>query len=159
RGNDTGVSVELDFFVQRAADTLNHLTLHLVLEAIGIYDGARVDASGDSRQLDGSAIQIDHDLGDCGAVAVKPFVQDAGEAPAPAGLRKDAGNTGVGRRTCLQFAFCATVLTTLMKRGSDKWRRRYWMGSAFRLAAISSMKHSCANVFCSRSGERSHAVH
>jgi hypothetical protein len=38
------------------------------------------------------------------------------------------------------------------------WRSRYATGSAFTCAAISSISDSCANVFCSRLGDRSGPV-
>src|SRR5881409_4128105 len=47
-GSDaTRCPVELDLFVQRSADALDHLTFYLVGETIWINDGARVHAGGD----------------------------------------------------------------------------------------------------------------
>src|SRR3989442_3749610 len=95
-GSDgTGCPVELDFFDQRAADALDHLTFHLVAETIRIYDGARVYAHGDFRHRDDALVLIDRNSGDHGAVAVKALVQDAGEAPAG----DHAGASGVERVT------------------------------------------------------------
>ena len=45
-----------------------------------------------------------------------------------------------------------------MTLGSFRYRSRKATGSAFARAATSSIKHSCANVFCSRAGERSGPV-
>src|SRR5262245_58957672 len=81
-GSDpTRCPVELDFFQQGAADALNHLTFHLVTETIRIYDRARVDAHSDFGHRDGALVLIDTDFRNHGAVAVKPLIQDAGEAP------------------------------------------------------------------------------
>lgn len=45
-----------------------------------------------------------------------------------------------------------------MIRGSHECCNRYLTGSVFVYALISSRKHSCANVFCRRNGDRSGPV-
>ena len=65
---------------------------------------------------------------------------------------------GLGDGRASQFAAFAAAATTSFSRGSLRCRRRYATGSAFTCAATSSRKHSCANVFCSRDGDRSGPV-
>ena len=55
-------------------------------------------------------------------------------------------------------AFAAARIDVAQARDRSRCRSRYSTGSAFTCAATSSMKHSCANVFCSRSGARSGPV-
>src|SRR5882672_7292675 len=69
---------------------------------------------------------------------------------------RDAAGFGDGRVS--QPACFAAALITSFNRGSLRWRSRYWIGSAFTCAAISSKNDSCANAFCSRAGERSGPV-
>src|SRR5689334_4111548 len=65
---------------------------------------------------------------------------------------------GRGDGRASQAAPLAAALTTAFSRASPRCRRRYATGSALTEAAISSRKHSCAKVFCSRDGDRSGPV-
>ncbi len=84
------------------------------------------------------------------------FVGDARDAASGGDPRWLARGLGEGRAS--QFAVFAAAFTTSIIRCSLKWRKRNSTGSAFARAASSSMKDSCANVFCSRCGERSGPV-
>src|SRR5687767_8121715 len=75
--------------------------------------------------------------------------------PVTTPVRRAPGR-GDGRAS--QPAVFAAAARTFLSRGSRRCRCRYSIGSALTEAAISSMKHSCANVFCSRAGERSGPV-
>ena len=65
---------------------------------------------------------------------------------------------GFGEGRASQFANSAAPFTTSITLGSFRYRSRNATGSAFTRAATSSIKHSWANVFCSRAGERSGPV-
>src|SRR5206468_11043696 len=67
-----------------------------------------------------------------------------------------AFRSGDGRVS--QRAAFAAVETTSFSRGSRRCFSRNATGSAPAFAAISSMNDSCANVFCSRLGDRSGPV-
>src|SRR5580698_5586113 len=68
------------------------------------------------------------------------------------------GTTAFGDGRASQFAAFAASSTISRKRASRRWRTRYSTGSALTCDASSSMKHSCAKVFCSRAGDRSGPV-
>src|SRR5690242_18056381 len=68
------------------------------------------------------------------------------------------GEFGFGDGRVSQFACLAAALTTSFKRGSLRCFSRYCTGSALACAATSSKKHSCANAFCRRAGDRSGPV-
>src|SRR6266851_3571284 len=61
---------------------------------------------------------------------------------------------GLGDGRVSHLAALAAAVSTPITRSSCKWRRRYSTGSALARAASSSMKLSCAKVFCRRAGER-----
>src|SRR5437016_7472942 len=56
------LGVELDFFPQRAADTLNDVALDGVLEPIGIYDLATVVGHRKLARPDFAGLPVDFDL-------------------------------------------------------------------------------------------------
>ena len=106
---------------------------------------------------DDAGVLIDLDLGHHGAIAVVAFVEHAGDAAAG----DDAGPPGSRPRRRPR------VPAGGLRRGRDDVSRDADRAGAAagtrpgrpsRDAAISSMKHSCANVFCSRAGERSGPV-
>src|ERR1039457_377474 len=61
---------------------------------------------------------------------------------------------GFGDGRVSQLVAFAASSTIARKRAWLRWRTRYSTGSAFTFDANSSMKHSCANVFCRRAGDR-----
>ena len=148
--------IPCDFFAQCAAHALQCSALGLIAKPVGIRNGTRIDRHPYVPHQDFARILIQIRLYDNARISVIAFVGH--HRYAASGHYTRARVARFRRSPCFPIGKLRGSLENIDDALVTQMPKRYSTGSAFIFAATSSMKHSCANVFWKREGERSGPV-